>query len=62
MNNTIKVHFSSAKKACAASPDKTARAGVRTKSGRVKTWIAHVEKAHPYEKADEAAKRFSQGK
>lgn len=56
-NNTIKLHFASAALAMSSSIDGKAYAGERTKSGHVKTWIAHVAKAAPTETTAEAAAR-----
>ena len=42
---TIKIHFTSVKAAIAASVDGSATAGERDRTGRIRTWIAHVSKA-----------------
>lgn len=42
---TIKIHFTSVKAAIAASVDGSATAGKRDRTGRIRTWIAHVSKA-----------------
>jgi hypothetical protein len=56
---TVKIHFASSKKAMSASVDGSCTAGARTKSGNVKTWIAHVAKVNPYETGEQAAKRIN---
>jgi len=39
---TVKIHFTSSKKALDASIDGRCTAGVRTCAGKVKTWIVHM--------------------
>lgn len=56
---TVKIHFTSSKKAMAASVDASCTAGMRTASGKVKTWIAHVAKVSAYETAEQAAVRIN---
>ena len=58
-DGTIKLHFTSAKRGIAASVDNSVTAGEKTKSGRTKTWIAHVVKAFPCETAAQASKRIA---
>lgn len=60
MNDTLKIHFTSVKRAIASSVDGSATAGQRSASGKVKTWIAHVAKANPTETAAQATKRLRQ--
>jgi hypothetical protein len=58
---TIKIHFTSAKRAIAASVDNTCTAGERSKNGKkVKTWIAKVAKATPYETANDVVARLNE--
>lgn len=56
---TVKIHFTSSKKAMASSVDGSCTAGVRTASGKVKTWIAHVARVNAYETAEQAVKRLN---
>ena len=58
MNNTIKLHFRSSKRAIAASIDGSCTAGERTRSGKIKTWVAHVYKLSPSETTEQAYKRI----
>lgn len=58
MNNTINLHFSTAKAAMSASVNGSCTAGVRKSNGRVSTWIAAVQKTNPYETATEARQRI----
>ena len=53
------IHFKSSKKAILFSIDKSCWAGERTKSGRIKTWIASVAKNSPYETRQEIYKRLN---
>jgi hypothetical protein len=55
---TIKIHFRSAMRAISADIHGTATAGELYKSGKVKTWIAHVAKATPTETVSEAIARM----
>ena len=55
---TVKLHFSTQKAAFAASCNQSITAGERYSSGRVKTWIAHVERVNPQETAAQAMARI----
>jgi hypothetical protein len=55
----VRIHFTSSKKAMAASVYGSCTAGMRTASGKVKTWIAHVAKVSASETMDQAAKRIN---
>lgn len=56
---TVKIHFTSSKKAMAASVDGSCTAGMCTTSGKVKTWIAHVAKVSANETTKQAIKRLN---
>ena len=55
---TVKLHFSTQKAAFAAACDGKITAGMRTASGKLKTWIAHVERVKPQETAAQAMARI----
>ena len=55
----IKVHFRTLRAALTHSHDGSAWAGMRYPSGRIKTWVAYVKKAHRAETSDDAACRLS---
>jgi len=57
----VRVHLRSKRAAIAASVDNSCTAGARYKSGRIKSWIALVEKKDAYETAQEAARRVARG-
>ena len=57
-DGTVKIHFRSKKLALNASFDNSVTAGVRSPSGKIRSWIAHVVKSSPYETAAEAAERI----
>ena len=62
MINTIKIHFTSSKKAMEHSVDGSCYKGMTYKSGKVKTWIAPVLKQHPNESTSELVKRITSTK
>lgn len=58
---TTKIHFTSLKKALAASVDGSVSAGMQAGRGQRKTWITHVSKAAPCETTSEIIKRINKG-
>jgi hypothetical protein len=55
---TVKIHFTKPGKAIKHSVDSTCVPGVRDHAGKVRTWIAHVAKASPYETEKEVVDRI----
>jgi len=55
---TIKIHFASAKAAISASVDGRCTAGEKNRSGKTKTWIAHVAKMTPNESREDVLERL----
>lgn len=55
---TVKIHFSTVKAAIAKSVDGSCTRGMTYRSGRVKTWIAHVAKEYPNESRESVLARL----
>jgi hypothetical protein len=56
---TVKLYFTTMRQALKNSANQSCTRGMVYKCGRVKTWIAQIERINPYETAEQAAKRIA---